>query len=128
MLDDGSSSKSLVDNMTVSRSRVLGSKLFLYITSAAVVAIIALGGYSFYLKEVLGNTENDLRLARAQLEFLQEQKEKDEKALSRQIAESAAIRQELIEALRRAREDKEYQEWAPNRLPQIIIDDFKAPR
>lgn len=106
----------------------MGSKLFLYTTSAAVVAIIALGGYSFYLKEVLGNTKNDLRLANSQIEFLQEQKEKEEKALSRQIAETAAIRQELIEALRRAREDREYQEWAPNRLPQIIIDDFKAPR
>lgn len=109
-------------------ARVIGSKLFVYITAGAVVAALSLGGYSFYLKEVLSNTENDLRLVSAQLEFFQEQKEKDDKALSRQIAETAAIQQELIEALRRAEEDEEFQEWAPNRLPQIIIDDFKAPQ
>lgn len=106
----------------------MGSRLFLYITSAAVVAIIALGGYSFYLKEVLGNTQSDLKDAVAQISFLQEQKEKADAALARQVAESSVIRRELADALQRAKEDEEFQVWAPNRLPQIIIDDFRAPK
>lgn len=108
--------------------RMFKTRVVLYITGASLVIIIALGGYTYYLKEVLSNTQGDLKDAVAQISFLQEQKEKADAALARQVVEAGVIRRDLADALQRAKEDEEFQVWAPNKLPQIIIDDFRAPK
>ena len=103
------------------------SKIFFSLVGLGIVAIVSLGGYSYHLRTVLDTSEHNLKEAREQAAFLRSQKERMDKALDKQVFESDVLRRELIESLRRIQEDEEYQEWAPGKLPQNIIDEFKKP-
>lgn len=90
--------------------------------------IVGLGLYSFYLQSQLSNTRGNLEESRVQVEILTQEKERTERALTRLVAETSIIRQELSDARERVRDNEEFQEWAPNRLPQILIDELSRPK
>lgn len=90
-------------------------------------AFASLGLYTWYLQNQLGNTRDNLRETQAQVVYLQQEREKTQRALERLVSVTSDIRMELSIAREQARKDEEYQEWAPGQLPQIVIDTLRRP-
>lgn len=90
-------------------------------------AVALLGAYAFYLHSQLNTARSNLEDARAQVVLLEQDRQRTQIALDRLVRETTTIRQEMLSAKEEARMDEEYREWAPNRLPQIVIDTLRRP-
>jgi hypothetical protein len=95
-------------------------------TIGALIGLLGL--YTFYLHNQLGNTKDSLRDFQAQVQFLEQEKERTTRALERLAADSRIIREQLSIAREEAKKDEEYRAWAPNSLPQVIINELSRPQ